>query len=101
MSVAPLAIERLDAGHLRIRWDDGHESLYDFAALRADCPCATCTTRPRRHPGLLMAGATTPTGLAPVGRYAIHISWLDGHATGIYSYDWLRRTCPCPRCGAR
>ena len=27
----------------------------------------------------------------PVGRYAIQIRWGDGHDTGIYTYDSLRR----------
>jgi DUF971 family protein len=26
----------------------------------------------------------------PVGRYAIQITWEDGHNTGIYTYDRLR-----------
>ena len=33
-----------------------------------------------------------------VGNYALHIEWSDGHSTGIYSFDFLRRTCPCPAC---
>jgi DUF971 family protein len=34
----------------------------------------------------------------PVGNYAIRINWSDGHNTGIYSYDHLRRICPCEEC---
>ena len=33
-----------------------------------------------------------------VGNYAIQISFSDGHATGIYSYDYLRTQCPCTEC---
>jgi DUF971 family protein len=33
-----------------------------------------------------------------VGNYAIQITFSDGHATGIYSYDHLRTLCPCPNC---
>ena len=98
MSTTPLEIEKLDAGRLRIRWDDGHDSVYTFALLRSRCPCASCSTQPRRHPGLMMSGATTPTGLEPVGRYAIQITWQDGHANGIYSFDDLRAMCPCAVC---
>ncbi len=29
--------------------------------------------------------------VVPVGRYAIQIRWGDGHDTGIYTYDSLRR----------
>ena len=30
-----------------------------------------------------------------VGHYAIKIDWSDGHNTGIYSFDHLRKICPC------
>ena len=36
----------------------------------------------------------------PVGSYAIRIHWNDGHSTGIYSFDHLRKICPCPECQA-
>ena len=34
----------------------------------------------------------------PVGNYAIRIAWNDGHSSGIYSYEHLRKICPCPEC---
>jgi DUF971 family protein len=34
----------------------------------------------------------------PVGNYAIQITFNDGHATGIYSFDYLRHICPCNEC---
>ena len=33
-----------------------------------------------------------------LGRYAIQFEWSDGHHTGIYSFENLRRLCPCPAC---
>src|ERR1700687_5631888 len=33
-----------------------------------------------------------------VGNYAIQITFNDGHATGIYSYEHLRTLCPCDEC---
>jgi len=33
-----------------------------------------------------------------VGNYAIQITFTDGHATGIFSYDHLRSICPCADC---
>jgi DUF971 family protein len=33
-----------------------------------------------------------------VGHYAIQIDFTDGHATGIYSFDYLRTICPCEDC---
>ena len=35
-----------------------------------------------------------------VGHYAIRIAWSDGHNTGIYSFDHLRKICPCEPCKA-
>ena len=34
------------------------------------------------------------------GNYALHIAWNDGHSSGIYSWDYLRRVCPCDECKA-
>ena len=37
-------------------------------------------------------------GVSPVGNYALQFSWSDGHDTGIYTFDYLRKLCPCPQC---
>jgi DUF971 family protein len=29
-----------------------------------------------------------------VGRYAMGVHWSDGHKTGIYSYDYLKKIEP-------
>jgi DUF971 family protein len=39
--------------------------------------------------------------LVPVGAYAVQIVWSDGHDTGIYAFESLRGSCPCPDCRAR
>lgn len=33
------------------------------------------------------------TALEPVGNYAVKIRFSDGHDTGLYSWDWLRKLC--------
>jgi DUF971 family protein len=33
-----------------------------------------------------------------VGNYALQLTWGDGHATGIYSFRYLRTLCCCKRC---
>jgi DUF971 family protein len=93
-----------------IAWTDGHTSHYDFAYLRDHCPCATCNEERENQLAFATAGGT-PTPVLPmfkakararaaasVGNYAIHITFSDGHATGIYSYEQLRAICPCPQC---
>ncbi len=82
-----------DDSVLQIVWDDGHKSRLRLDALRAACACAVCQGH---HPSQSLN--LTPdqfrdiriTGLAPVGRYAYHIVWSDGHDTGIYTLKRLR-----------
>jgi DUF971 family protein len=99
---------------IEIDWKDGHHSSYGVEYLRDWCPCATCTgahgtaPRPKTNETPKSAGATNPfqmykpktkmLGVEPVGQYAMRIQWNDGHNTGIYSYDHLRRICPCDEC---
>ena len=95
---------------VRIRWHDGHESVYGFDVLRTECPCARCNEQRSRQavssvPSLtvlsgpvMKAGEIQVTEVKPVGRYALNFLWSDGHDSGIYSYTFLRETCPCPTC---
>jgi DUF971 family protein len=36
--------------------------------------------------------------IEPVGSYALQFFWSDGHNTGIYTWEMLRRACPCSMC---
>ena len=90
----PTRVERVGKGLLKIQWADGHESLYPWTLLRTSCPCAACRegVPPQPDPQV------TPLELQPVGRYAMTIRWSDGHATGIFSHEFLRSLCPCEAC---
>jgi DUF971 family protein len=93
-----------------ITWSDGHASHYDFAYLREECPCATCNDDRIRKSAMGGAGPASASALPMfkpkaraqaatiVGNYAIQITFTDGHATGIFSYDHLRSICPCAEC---
>ena len=91
---------------LAVAWGDGHESYYPFDDLRRRCPCATCRSEAERAaaPGPVrlvrapIPGEVTIARLSPVGAYAVQIAWSDGHDTGIYTFESLRRACPCPEC---
>ena len=103
MSEIPTTIERIGESSLRIVWADGHESLLPWPLLRAHCPCAVCRPyeamgAPLAVPPQTVASGIRATSVTPVGRYALHIAWSDGHATGIYAYDYLRQLCPCEAC---
>lgn len=96
-SVGPTA----DASKLRIEWADGHVSEYSPRYLRLRCPCAGCidelSGRPRLDPASVPADVY-PVGIEYVGRYALRFDWSDGHSTGIYPFELLRRICPCEEC---
>ena len=92
-------------------WVDGHRSAWSFAWLRDACPCATCVEERKadgRKPGQpkaklaavlpMYTASAKPATAHAVGRYALQFNWLDGHSGGIYSWDYLRRSCQCPEC---
>ncbi len=97
----PVALERRDDGIL-VTWDrEGHVGFFAARALRMACPCAACvdeiTGRPLLEPRAV-PGDVRPLQLGLVGAYAVRVTWSDGHATGLYTFEWLRRACPCPQC---
>lgn len=78
---------------LQITWDDGHLGRLRLDLLRAACACAVCqghhpsqslNLKPEQFHDIRLVD------LAPVGRYAYHIVWSDGHDTGIYTLKMLR-----------
>ena len=101
-SYTPLEVAPTEDGaRLQIRWRDGHASEYEPRYLRLRCPCAGCveemTGRPILDPESV-PGEVYPLAIRYVGRYAIRFDWSDGHGTGIYPFDQLRRMCPCAEC---
>jgi DUF971 family protein len=90
-----------DAARLRIRWADGHVSEFLPRYLRLQCRCAGCideyTGRAILKPEHVPANVY-PLKIDYVGRYALRFDWSDLHRTGIYSFELLRRICPCESC---
>ena len=85
-------------GELAVKWDDGGESFVPLEKLRRACPCAGCKGE-MDVLGQVYKGPDTPLTprafqllrVAAVGAYAIQPVWADGHNTGIYSFDYLRK----------
>jgi DUF971 family protein len=82
-----------------IDWGDGHKGVYPHVALRGYCPCAGC----QGHSGEIRFIEPTDAQLEledieSVGGYALALKWFDGHASGIYSFEFLRRLCQCDAC---
>ena len=105
MNVTPKNIKIAGANNtISIEWADGHQSSYPYRYLRDRCPCATCSetgppsSRPASPFPMLGEKPLKPDRAELVGRYALQIFWNDGHSSGIYSFDFLRQSCPCEEC---
>lgn len=92
MDIQPIGSE------LAIKWDDGSESFIPLESLRRACPCAGCQGevdvlgklhKGPEHP--LPPTAFQLVRITPVGGYALQPVWADGHASGLYSFDYLKR----------
>ncbi len=87
------------AGHdLAIKWNDGRESYLELEALRRACPCAGCQGEPdvtghidKPHVSYDPARSFRLQAYGIVGGYAWQPTWADGHSTGLYTFDLLRR----------
>ena len=83
---------------MAIRWDDGVESFVPLEFMRRACPCAGCAGERDIMGNLAKAPEKplTPASfqirrITTVGGYAIQPVWGDGHSTGLYAFDYLRR----------
>lgn len=101
MSQRPIDIRKVGDSELLVLWPDSHRSLYSFKYLRFNCSCAQCVDEwtGRRQLTLdRIPGDIHPLDTASVGSYGIRFRWSDGHETGIYGFDHLRKICPCEAC---
>jgi len=83
---------------LAVKWDDGGESFIPLEKLRRSCPCAGCKGEVdilgNLHIGPAVALPPTAFELVrftTIGTYAIQPVWADGHASGLFSFDYLRK----------
>lgn len=93
----PLDIQPIGT-ELAVKWSDGAESFIALEALRRACPCAGCKGETdimgnlyKNPPQPYSVTAFQMVRLLTVGSYAIQPVWADGHATGIFSFEYLRR----------
>ena len=99
--LTPLVVKRISPTETEIAWNDGHVSSYPSWYLREKCPCAVCVeefTGARKVVSGSIPASLERVGIGPIGNYALHFSWSDGHSTGIYTFELLRKLCPCPQC---
>ena len=111
---AKVRVMKSEGTGVAIDWKDGHASQWGFAWLRNACPCALCNEEREQTgravgaakakaggPLVLYEAPPRPVEVAPVGKYAIRFKWNDGHDSGIYSWEYLRRVCRCVECTAK
>ncbi len=88
---------------LEITWSDNLVCKYPLSELREACPCVECRGGhqnmgrdhdPKDILKLTPARSYQINEINMVGNYAVQPSWDDGHHTGIYTWDYLRRLCP-------
>jgi DUF971 family protein len=92
--VLPTDVAIAPDGAVVVRWADGKESRFEAAWLRARCPCAGCVDEwsgQRTFGDAQVKQEVRAHNLHPIGRYAVQIQWSDGHDSGIYSWDSLRK----------
>lgn len=88
---------QLIGAELAIRWADGREDYFTGEFLRQHSPSAENVGEkdifgnqyggngPREFPGV------TIEGWQYQGNYAVRFDFSDGHRTGIYSWEYLRK----------
>ena len=88
-----------DAG-VTVTYRDGHVARFDLVSLRRGCPCATCRDLQERGED----SWPSPNSPMPLrveraelhGAWGLNITWNDGHDTGIYPFESLRRWDEAP-----
>jgi len=94
---APVSIKRLnDDQLLHVQWRDGAEFWLPLVELRAECGCAHCVdemTGQRLIDISDIDPEITIKELKLVGNYCVKIYWSDGHNTGLFTWELLRRLC--------
>ena len=93
-----LSIENIGViqSELAIAWSDGEESYISIERLRRACPCATCQGEPDATGRVVRPKVSyndrsfTLRSYQLGGGYALLSRFEDGHATGIYSFNYLR-----------
>src|SRR5689334_20186619 len=99
MRLEPVNIEQIGS-ELAIQWKDGTETFLPLRFLRTACPCAACGGEPDVLGEVVRPNVSYTDqsfilrGWNQVGGYALQLNWADGHNTGLYPFDYLRRIDP-------
>jgi DUF971 family protein len=92
--IEPRQIIEENDSEISIKWSDEAETKYSAADLRRSCPCAGCINEWTGEKTLKdenVADDLSFSSISIVGRYALNFHFSDGHDTGIFSFDYLRK----------
>jgi DUF971 family protein len=96
MRIEPGNVQQI-GNELAIQWNDASESYFDLERLRRACPCAACGGEPdvlgniSRPSVSYTADSFQLANFNIIGGYALQLRWGDGHDTGLYSFQYLRK----------
>ena len=92
--IEPVQIIEESESEISIAWSDDAETRYHAAELRRKCPCASCVNEWTGEKILKeesVSDSIVIDSTSVVGRYALNFHFSDGHETGIYSFQYLRK----------
>jgi DUF971 family protein len=96
VAVAPVRIDPYSSTEMLIEWNTGERFALPFREVRFLCPCAHCldelTGRRKIQRGDVREDIR-PAFVQVVGRYALQVTWTDGHQAGVYHFDFLHDLC--------
>jgi DUF971 family protein len=91
----PSGIEVVRDEAVTVTFADGYVARFDLVTLRRGCPCATCRAlRDQQEVVWPRPGSPEPLLIGDArlhGAWGLVVNWNDGHATGIFSFELLRR----------
>jgi DUF971 family protein len=89
----PTDITAMDRGRvLEVAFDDGRAIRLTAERLRVESPSAEVQGHsPNQKKTVTGKENVAIVGIEPIGNYAVKIIFNDGHDTGLYTWDYLRK----------
>ena len=83
---------------LLIIFSDDSEAIVKLKHMRQNCPCASCQGEKdalgniyKGPDPILNESSFIVSGIQPVGYYGLRPFWKDGHSTGIFTSELLKK----------
>lgn len=94
----PTDIVAKDQGRrLEVAYDDGVTVTLSAERLRVESPSAEVQGHSSAEKRIVTGKENVRiVDLEPIGNYAVKIAFDDGHATGLYTWDYLRKLANPP-----